>query len=97
MRTLADIRFAQDAGEIGDLGRRVLTLCSAKGSPGYWNMAQTLNVYHHDVARVGADLRNRGFAKVGPTRLGGRFTGSVIYLTDLGVQLREFVATRDWT
>jgi len=55
-----------------------------------------LMVTHHDVARVGADLRARGFARVTYTRSGGRFSGSVIHLTDLGEQLKEYIASRDW-
>ena len=96
IKTLADIDPLQEGGELGELGRKVLMLCRVKGSPGYWNMAQILNVTYHDMACVGADLRARGLARVSYTRSGGRFSGSVIHLTGLGEQLKEYVASRDW-
>lgn len=74
----------------------VLLLCTAHGSPGYRGMAQKLDRSLRDIKSAGEDLRLRGFATVSHTRIGREFAGSVLHLTPLGVEFKEYVASRKW-
>ncbi len=88
---MIDEDATEDANMMGQIGRRVIALCSMRRSWGYGRIAEKLDVSYHEVRSAGATLQAMGLATVTPVRLGREFNGSAIFLTERGERVRAAI------